>query len=208
MAGGRILLSRPPRSPPNAATSVTTTGATLNVTVNPNGSTHHRAVPVLHQPPFSPTVPDTIGSGFSLPSGVAVDAAGDVFVADTGNNAVKEVLPDGTIKTLGSGFNPPYGVAVDAAGNVFVAAGGGGNRLGGLAADGGRDAWEVSPPTVAATPSPLTGTTGTAVSAPLTGLAPGTTYYDRVVATGAGGTVADSTVRSFTTPQATPTTTL
>ena len=50
-----------------------------------------------------------------------MDAAGDVFVADYGNNAVKEVLPDGTIKTIGSGFNGPYGVAVDAAGDVFVA---------------------------------------------------------------------------------------
>ena len=52
---------------------------------------------------------------------MAVDAAGDVFVADTGNNAVKEVLPNGTIKTIGSGFNGPTGVAVDAAGDVFVA---------------------------------------------------------------------------------------
>ena len=50
-----------------------------------------------------------------------MDAAGDVFVADTINNAVKEVLANGTILTLGSGFNIPYGVAVDAAGDVFVA---------------------------------------------------------------------------------------
>ena len=34
---------------------------------------------------------NTIGSGFGRRSGVAVDAAGDVFVADTSNNAVKEV---------------------------------------------------------------------------------------------------------------------
>ena len=53
---------------------------------------------------------------------MAVDAAGDVFVADYGNNAVKEVLPNGTIKTIGSGFNGPYGVAVDTAGDVFVLA--------------------------------------------------------------------------------------
>jgi hypothetical protein len=57
-----------------------------------------------------------------------VDASGDVFVADTAHNAVKEivavngVIPSSpTIHTLGSGFNTPYGVAVDASGDVFVA---------------------------------------------------------------------------------------
>ncbi len=119
---------------------------------------------------------------------MAVDAAGDVFVADSGNNAVKEVLPNGTINTIGSGFAFPAGVAVDAAGDVFVA---------------DRDnlrVVELSPPTVAATPSPLDGTTATAVSATLTGLTSQTTYYDRVVATNAGGTVAASAGSFFTLP--------
>ena len=214
----------------------------------------------------------TIGSGFSNPAGVAVDAAGDVFVADTDNNAVKEILPNGTIMTLGSGFLHPQGVAVDAAGDVFVAdtattpsrnpaqrhhhdprlrvqrpdrrGGGRGRRRlrrrlrqqrrqGGPAQrhhhdhrlgvqqparrGGGRGrrrlrrrrgnnrVVELSPPTVAATPSPLSGTTAKAVSATLTGLTPGTTYYYRVVATGAGGTVADTSTGSFMTPQGTPT---
>src|SRR5262249_37771054 len=57
---------------------------------------------------------------------------------------------------------------------------------------------ELSPPTVAATPSPLDGTTPTAVSASLTGLAPGTAYYYRAVASGPGGTVA-APAQSFTT---------
>ena len=70
---------------------------------------------------LSSIVVTPIGSGFYYPQGVAVDAAGDVFVADTGHNAVKEVLPGGTINTIGSGFNSPIGVAVDAAGDVFVA---------------------------------------------------------------------------------------
>ena len=34
----------------------------------------------------------TLGSGFNGPSGVAVDPKGDVFVADTKNGAVKEML--------------------------------------------------------------------------------------------------------------------
>ena len=70
------------------------------------------------------TTVNTLGSGFSGPDGVAVDGSGNVFVADTGNNAVKEILAAGgytTVNTLGSGFNQPFGVAVDGNGNVFVA---------------------------------------------------------------------------------------
>src|SRR3982074_87688 len=66
----------------------------------------------------------TLGSGFNSPKGVAVDASGNIFVADTGNNAVKEILAASgyiTINTLGTGFSSPVGIAVDASGNVFVA---------------------------------------------------------------------------------------
>ena len=62
-----------------------------------------------------------LAAGFNLPFGVAVDAAGNVIIADSGNNAVKKISPDGTVSTLASGFNFPCGVAVDAAGNVIVA---------------------------------------------------------------------------------------
>src|SRR5271157_6346788 len=66
----------------------------------------------------------TVGSGFSLPDSVAVDGSGNVYVADAGNNAVKEILAAGgyaTINTLGSGFNDTSGIAVDGSGNVYVA---------------------------------------------------------------------------------------
>ena len=53
--------------------------------------------------------------------GVAVDGTGDVFIADTVNNQVVEVKPDGTQTTVGSGLNLPRGVAVDGAGDVFIA---------------------------------------------------------------------------------------
>ena len=68
---------------------------------------------------------NTIGSGFNFPIGVAVDGSGNVFVADYGNNAVKEIVALGgfhsTVNTIGSGFSSPIGVAVDGSGNVFVA---------------------------------------------------------------------------------------
>ena len=60
-------------------------------------------------------------SGLNQPNGVAVDGAGDVFIADTGNNRVVEVRPDGTQTTVGSGLNQPNGVAVDGSGDVFIA---------------------------------------------------------------------------------------
>jgi DNA-binding beta-propeller fold protein YncE len=73
-------------------------------------------------------VVSAIGSGFDYPSGAAVDSSGNVFVADTYNNAVKEIVAvngvvtsGSTVITVGSGFSGPSGVAVSGAGNVFVA---------------------------------------------------------------------------------------
>jgi sugar lactone lactonase YvrE len=72
------------------------------------------------------------------PSGIAVDAAGDLYIADTGNNRIREVsAKTGTITTVaGSGtkgyggdnglaisaeLNGPYGVAINTAGNLYIA---------------------------------------------------------------------------------------
>ena len=64
----------------------------------------------------------TIVGGLSDPTGVAVDGAGDVFIADSGNNRVVEVPAGGGASiTLASGLSFPSGVAVDGAGNVFIA---------------------------------------------------------------------------------------
>jgi sugar lactone lactonase YvrE len=73
--------------------------------------------------PGSTTI-TTLGSGFSQPLGVALDGAANVFVGDTANTTVKEIVAAGgytTVTPLGSGFSTPKGVAVDGAGNVFVA---------------------------------------------------------------------------------------
>jgi streptogramin lyase len=72
----------------------------------------------------SPPPPSAlVSSGLNQPSGVAVDAAGNVYIADTGDNAIKEWnASTGTVTSLvSSGLNQPKGVAVDAAGNVYIA---------------------------------------------------------------------------------------
>src|ERR1035441_4374848 len=64
----------------------------------------------------------TVGSGLSFPNSVAVDGAGNVFIADPGNNRVVEVPAGGGPQTtMGSGLNDPTGVAVVGAGGVFIA---------------------------------------------------------------------------------------
>lgn len=61
--------------------------------------------------------------GFSLPHGIAVDRFGNVFIADTYNNAIKKwTLTNNTVTTLVStGLSLPFGVAVDGSGNVLIA---------------------------------------------------------------------------------------
>jgi sugar lactone lactonase YvrE len=74
-------------------------------------------------------------ASFNFPLGVAVDSSGNLYVADNGNNLIREINPGGVVFTLaGSGspgstnatgtaasFNSPNGVAVDSFGNVYVA---------------------------------------------------------------------------------------
>src|SRR5256885_1884074 len=73
---------------------------------------------------------------FNGPYGVAVDRAGNVYVADAMKSTIREITPAGVVTTLagtagqygsadGTGsaarFFQPSGVAVDSGGNVYVA---------------------------------------------------------------------------------------
>jgi sugar lactone lactonase YvrE len=56
-----------------------------------------------------------------LPWGIAVDAAANVYVADTANNRVQQLAPDGTPLATRDGLHAPAGLALDGAGNLYVA---------------------------------------------------------------------------------------
>lgn len=59
-------------------------------------------------------------AALSFPAGLAFDAAGNLFIADSGNHRVRKVS-DGIISTVLDQLNLPTGMAVDALGNLFVA---------------------------------------------------------------------------------------
>lgn len=76
-----------------------------------------------------------LNASFTLPTEIVTDAAGNVYVADFGNQAIRKITPAGEVSTLaGNGstgsqngigtaatFAAPNGLAIDAAGNIYVA---------------------------------------------------------------------------------------
>ncbi|MFP5501732.1 MAG: NHL repeat-containing protein [Candidatus Sericytochromatia bacterium] len=85
----------------------------------------------------SPSFADATGTAahFYSPSGIAVDAAGNVYVGDTGNQRIRVITPGGAVTTVaGTGtagssngdpttatFSSPWGLALDQDGYLYVA---------------------------------------------------------------------------------------
>jgi sugar lactone lactonase YvrE len=127
---------------------VADTGNSLIRIITPNGNINLFAGTVLYGAP----VPGYSGDGGSaigglgqaggeldLPVGLAVDSSGDLYVADSGNNAIREITVDGNIHTIaglgptqpgfsgdttaavGANLNGPLDVTVDSKNNVYIA---------------------------------------------------------------------------------------
>jgi uncharacterized repeat protein (TIGR01451 family) len=120
---------------PAHGTPATALADAVNVTVEPRkpavavyvaDSGHHAVKEVL---PAGAVV--TLSSAFLKPLGIAVDGAGNVYVADGGDRTLKE-LAAGSAEpvVLASGFTYPTGVAVDARGDAYVADSGSGAKPG------------------------------------------------------------------------------
>ena len=89
------------------------------------------------EPGFGGDSGPAVEAQLAFPSGVAVDGAGNLYIADRDNHRIRKVDPSGTISTIaGTGvlgfsgdsgpaidawLNRPYGVATDGAGNLYIA---------------------------------------------------------------------------------------
>ena len=158
---------------------------------------------------------------FNRPTGLALDAAGNAYIAESGGHRIRKVSPAGVVTTLaGTGqaafadgpaasaaFEGPMGMAVDAAGNVYVCDSGN-HRIRKIVTVGAKELtvrWNA-PSSVGS--SAITGyeataaatgetartctTTGT-LTCKITGLTSGVAYNVAVTASNAAGTSAAST---------------
>jgi sugar lactone lactonase YvrE len=87
---------------------------------------------------------------FNHPSALALDQLGNIYVADTGNGAIREISTAGEVSTLVTGFSDIQGLVLDAADNLYIA-------------DAGTQAIYIMAPSQT-TPTVLAGIPGTAGS--------------------------------------------
>ncbi len=64
-----------------------------------------------------------IAASFNNPTGIAVDVNENVYVADSGNNRVRKITPNGVVTTVwfgSSSISQPFGINIDAIGNIYI----------------------------------------------------------------------------------------
>ena len=137
VAAGTYALSAKATDNQGAITTSIAVAITVSSTVPPASTLIYTFTTLAGNAPSWGDV-DGTGSGarFNMPTGVAVDSAGNVYVGDCYNDTIRKLTPDGVVTTLaglartcdsadGTGsaarFCQPDGVAMDGAGNLYVA---------------------------------------------------------------------------------------
>jgi sugar lactone lactonase YvrE len=98
-------------------------GDDLYVTYGTSDSGNHLVEEFISSGPTGiNTDAGTITNDLNTPSGIALDASGNLYVADTNSGTVTEFSPSGTnLGVLISGLTQPADLAVDEFGNLYVA---------------------------------------------------------------------------------------
>lgn len=111
VGSANIIYTFDPNLGTNRTGTLTIAGQTFTVTQLGTNSVSAGSVTTL------------VSSGLNGPTAVAVDAAGNVYIADRNSSAIKKwTRATNTTNTLVStGLNLPNSVAADAAGNVYIA---------------------------------------------------------------------------------------
>jgi sugar lactone lactonase YvrE len=131
----------------DAACTLTVTGIKASGTlfsatpVIPLGTNFAGSASIFQSPAVFAGLSDFAGSGaqgftngpaaiatFTYMLGLAADGAGNLYVSDTNNNAIRKVTPAGDVSTFVPGLAGVRGIAVDTAGNAYAAEAGN-NRI-------------------------------------------------------------------------------
>jgi uncharacterized protein (TIGR03437 family) len=157
LAIGRCLLAQAPGYTISSLTGSAANQATVGLAVDASGNLYSANLSnMILKVSTTGTVTTVAGGGpanssglvgdngpatnaiLSYPSGVAVDASGNVYIADTGHNRIRMVSTSGTITTVagpgssngtlgdggpaaGATLSVPAGLALDSLGNIYIA---------------------------------------------------------------------------------------
>jgi trimeric autotransporter adhesin len=121
---------------------ITGIASARDLTLNPEGDIYFTSEVFVSEIPSGGSATTIAGSGalpnfggdggpattaeLYSPSGIAVDSSGNWYIADTANNRIRLVTPEGVISTLaGTGdpaqLNGPRAIAIDSSNNLYIA---------------------------------------------------------------------------------------